>query len=75
MAVINALDSYQVAALKKARFSKMADSGKIYAEIPLCAGVWAEGRTRQEAMSELESVLSAWIETRLELGQSLPAVN
>ena len=75
MAVINALDSYQVAALKQARFSKIEDSGLIYAEIPVCAGVWAEGRTKQEAMGELESVLAAWIETRLELGQSLPAVN
>lgn len=74
MAVVEAVDSYKAAALKKARYDVVKDTGMSYVEIPSCPGVWAEGRTKSQALQELESVLEAWIELRLEQGLSLPAV-
>ncbi len=74
MAVIEAVNTYKVAALKKVRHEILKDSGMVYVEIPACRGVWAEGRTKTEALRELESALMAWIELRLEQGLSLPAV-
>ena len=59
MAVIDAVNHYKKAALKTARYDLLKDSGMFYVEIPSCRGVWAEGRTKTEALRELESVLEA----------------
>ena len=74
MAVIDAVNNYKEAALKTARYELLSGTGMFYAEIPSCRGVWAEGRTKAEALQELKSVLEAWIELRLEQGLSLPKV-
>lgn len=74
MAVIDAVNTYKEAALKTVRHDVLKDSGMSYVEIPCCRGVWAEGLTKADALQELESVLEAWMELRLEQGLSLPTV-
>lgn len=73
MAVLDSLSKYKSAALKRAKFDQL-ESGMIYAEIPACPGVWAEGHTKKDAAIELQSVLDAWVDLRLEGGLSLPAL-
>lgn len=69
------LDDYVSAAVATARFEKIENGQEVYAEIPAFRGVWAQGRTRQEAMNELREVLKGWVELQLERGRELPSVN
>ena len=68
------LDEYITAALSTARFERIESGRKVYADLPGFRGVWAEGRTRQEAAKELRDVLNGWIELQLERGSELPSV-
>jgi predicted RNase H-like HicB family nuclease len=68
------LDEYIKAAVSTARFERIEAGKKVYAELPGFRGVWAEGRTRQEAIRELRQVLSGWIELQMERGHELPRV-
>jgi predicted RNase H-like HicB family nuclease len=69
------LDEYVSAAVSTARFEKIEEGRKVYAEVPGFRGVWAQGRTRQEAVRELREVLSGWIDLELERGHQLPPVD
>lgn len=42
------------------------------AEVPELAGGAADGATMQEALSNVESVISDWLETARELGRPIP---
>ena len=42
------------------------------AEVPELAGCAADGTTRQEALSNVETVIAEWIETAVELGRVIP---
>ncbi len=42
------------------------------AEAPELAGCMADGRTYQEALSNVEIVISEWIETAQELNRNIP---
>ena len=68
------LEDYIEAAVCAARFERIEEGQKVYAEIPGFRGVWAEGHTRQEAKDELREVLQGWIELQVERGHSLPLV-
>jgi predicted RNase H-like HicB family nuclease len=68
------LDEYITAALSTARFERIEAGQRVYAELPGFRGVWAEGRTRQEAVKELRDVLNGWIELQVERGSELPLV-
>jgi predicted RNase H-like HicB family nuclease len=68
------LDDYIDAALATARFERIDGGQKIYAEIPACRGVWAQGRTRPEVKEELRQVLKGWIELQIERGFDLPSI-
>jgi predicted RNase H-like HicB family nuclease len=69
------LEDYVSAALATARFEKIENGQKVYAEIPAFRGVWAQGHTREDAISELRETLEGWVELQLERGQELPSVN
>ena len=69
------LADYIEAALETARFEKIEDGTRVYAEIPAFRGVWADGRTRKEAKEQLRQVLKGWIELQIERSQPLPALN
>ena len=68
------LDEYIDAAVATARFERIEGGNKIYADVPGFRGVWAQGRTRPEAVRELRDVLNGWIELQLERGEELPKV-
>jgi predicted RNase H-like HicB family nuclease len=68
------VDDYIDAALTTARFERIEGGQKMYAEIPTCRGVWAQGRTRQQVKEELREVLKAWIELQIEGGGDLPPI-
>jgi len=42
------------------------------AEVPELAGCMADGKTRQEALSNAERIINEWIETARELGRPIP---
>ena len=42
------------------------------AEVPELSGCAADGPTRQDALTNVETVIAQWIETARELGRSIP---
>ena len=42
------------------------------AEVPELAGCAADGASRQEALTNVETVIAEWIETARELGRPIP---
>jgi len=49
-----------------------AEDDAFVAEVPELAGCMADGATRQEALANVEVVISEWLETARELGRSIP---
>jgi predicted RNase H-like HicB family nuclease len=49
-----------------------AEDGAFIAEVPELAGCAADGATRQEALANVEIVISEWIETAREPGRPVP---
>jgi excisionase family DNA binding protein len=50
-----------------------SDEDRAYlVEIPELPGCMADGRTRQEAVSNAETIMQEWVETAHELGRSIP---
>ncbi|MCX6613326.1 MAG: type II toxin-antitoxin system HicB family antitoxin [Acidobacteria bacterium] len=43
------------------------------AEAPELPGCCADGPTRQEAVSNLETIIEEWIETAIEIGRHIPS--
>ena len=65
---------YLNAAMSKAEFEKI-ESGNYYASIPGFDGLWASGRTREEARRDLYSALDGWLDVHLRVGRhSIPPV-
>jgi predicted RNase H-like HicB family nuclease len=48
------------------------DDEAFLAEVPELAGCMADGATYQEALANVEVVISEWIETAKELGRPIP---
>jgi predicted RNase H-like HicB family nuclease len=48
------------------------DDQAFIAEVPELPGCAADGSTRQEALENVEIVISEWIETARELGRPIP---
>ncbi|MEO5959785.1 MAG: type II toxin-antitoxin system HicB family antitoxin [Opitutaceae bacterium] len=71
---MDTLASYRKQALKLAAVDSLsADEGYV-ARIPGFRGLIATGRTKKEAMADLESALEGWIELALNRGIGLPAL-
>ena len=49
------------------------DDQAFIAEVPELPGCAADGATRQEALANVETVISEWLETARELGRPIPA--
>jgi predicted RNase H-like HicB family nuclease len=49
-----------------------ADDEAFIAEVPELPGCAADGKTRREALSSVETVIQGWIETATELGRPIP---
>jgi predicted RNase H-like HicB family nuclease len=52
---------YMTAAIGHAVFEPLDDEGKWYAHIPGFGGLWAIGKTEEEARQELHSALDGWL--------------
>lgn len=51
-----------------------SDEDKAFiAEAPELAGCAADGKTYQEALSNIEVIIQEWIETAREIGREIPA--
>jgi excisionase family DNA binding protein len=51
-----------------------SDEDEAYlAEVPELPGCMADGRTRQEAVANAETIMQEWVETAHELGRPVPA--
>ena len=48
------------------------EDGCFVGEMPELPGCMADGRTKQEALSNLERIAEEWIETARELGRPIP---
>lgn len=48
------------------------EDGAFIAEVPELAGCAADGSTRLEALSAVETVISEWLETAQQLGRPVP---
>lgn len=59
------INAYVRAAIRRALTEPMED-GRWFAQIPLLPGVWAEGTTEEEALSELQSVALEWTLLKIE---------
>jgi predicted RNase H-like HicB family nuclease len=68
------LESYTRQALKVAEVAALADDEGFVARIPGFRGLLATGRTRKEALTELQSALADWIALALKQGLGLPPV-
>ena len=49
-----------------------AEDDAFIAEVPELAGCAADGDTRQEALSNVETVITEWLETAQELNRPIP---
>jgi predicted RNase H-like HicB family nuclease len=48
------------------------EDGAFVAEVPELPGCMADGRTYQEAVSNVEVIVEEWIQTAKELGRPIP---
>jgi predicted RNase H-like HicB family nuclease len=48
------------------------EDGAFIAEVPELHGCMADGATRQEALTNAETVIKEWIKTARELGRPVP---
>ena len=70
------LINYINAALEKAKYEILSgEKEKYYAEIPICKGVWANGKTLEECRRNLMSVLEGWLIIRLQRKLPIPRIN
>ena len=66
---------YINAALEKARYEILrGEKEKYYAEISVCKGVWANGKTLEECRRNLMSVLEGWLIIRLQRRLPIPKI-
>ncbi len=66
---------YMEAAMARAEYEPVEDSGEIYGRIPSCQGVWATGTNREECRRSLEEVLEGWILLGIRFGDELPEID
>jgi predicted RNase H-like HicB family nuclease len=70
------LTEYIRAAMSRAEYEDLDDEGWFgHITSPGFQGVWASGRSPEDARNELQSVLEDWILIRLHRGQPLPIVD
>ena len=71
MTKFNMLTEYIKKAMGLAQAEKMED-GRYFATIPAFKGLWADGDTKRECLSELRRSLEEWLVTALRDDEELP---
>jgi len=66
---------YMNAAMAKAKYEQMED-GRFFATIPKFDGLWAVGRTQDEAAQELYGALEGWLQVHTKINKApLPEID
>ncbi len=60
--------------MAQAKVEKIKDPLPYYASIPGFKGVWAQGKTRKQALQELQEVLEEWLLIKVRKQQFVPSV-
>jgi predicted RNase H-like HicB family nuclease len=68
------LTEYIKRAIHHAKYEPMED-GRIFATIPQCAGLWAEGETLEESRDELLSALEDWLMVKMRQGDAFEVID
>ena len=66
------LQDYISTYLNNAKYSRIDEGKRFYAEIKELRGVWATGKTREECRKNLASTLEGWIIFRLRRNLAIP---
>ncbi len=69
------LTVYIQAAMRRAHYEPLPDTGAYYGSIPGFQGVWTSAPTLEACRDELQEVLEDWILLGLRLGRPLPVVD
>lgn len=69
------LRRYLDAAMRHARYERLAEDGSHYGEIPGLDGLWASAPTLEACREELASALEDWVVAGLQLGHELPEID
>jgi predicted RNase H-like HicB family nuclease len=69
------LSRYIQAAMSRAAFKRLPESGQFFAEIPDLQGVWASADTLEAAHAELQEVLEDWIALGLSMHHYIPVID
>ncbi len=68
------LTEYIEKAMRRAHY-ELKEDGRIFATIPKCKGLWAQGKSLEECREELRSTLEDWLLLGLQLGHTLPVID
>ena len=68
------LTQYIQQAMRHAKYELM-ETGRFFARIPDCPGLWAEGPTLEECREELQSILEDWIMIKLRHGDRFQVID
>jgi predicted RNase H-like HicB family nuclease len=71
---VDTLTTYRHQAMKFAVVTKLGGDERYVARIPGFRGLLATGRTKKEAVADLEDALADWIHLVLKRGMGLPAL-
>jgi predicted RNase H-like HicB family nuclease len=66
--------NYIQAAMRQAEFEEI-EGGRWFGTIPSCAGLWADGDSREKCREQLESVLEDWILIKVRKGDMMPVID
>lgn len=69
------LTAYIEAAMRHARYERLADDGSCYGEIPELRGVWSNGPTLDIAERELREVPEDWIMIGIAHHAEIPVID
>ncbi|HEY3417783.1 MAG TPA: type II toxin-antitoxin system HicB family antitoxin [Armatimonadota bacterium] len=69
------LTKFLHAAMRRAKYEILPDTGDYYGEIPGFQGVYANASTLEDCRDELEEVLEAWLLFRISRNLPLPVVD
>jgi predicted RNase H-like HicB family nuclease len=68
------LTDYVEAAMRKAKYKKLANGEGFFGEIPRFRGAWASASTLEGCRKELREVLEDWMLVRVRQGLTLPVI-
>ncbi|MDD5055438.1 MAG: type II toxin-antitoxin system HicB family antitoxin [Candidatus Peribacteraceae bacterium] len=61
-------------AMATAKIEKIDDPLPYFASLPAFKGVWAQGKTKKEALAQLQEVLEEWLLVKVRKQQFVPTV-